>query len=210
MREVTLTWEEPSLAKTDLVELTDVVDGLTFVANLHITPEGVRQVVLPSYKEGKTADDLDKIPYVEVEQQLNDRDGDGLVVWNTHPLVCLAAKSTNIHVMSPTILESGKLYLTVRGLPDAIAAFVKMSKAFFPPANVRVTEIHSDQNGLQNALTPRQYECYELAVKHGFYNEPKAITMQALADILGIARSTYQEHLQSAEQAVLVWAGSQL
>jgi predicted DNA binding protein len=49
-----------------------------------------------------------------------------------------------------------------------------------------------------------------LAVKHGFYNEPKAITMQALADILGIARSTYQEHLQSAEQAVLVWAGSQL
>ena len=112
--------------------------------------------------------------------------------------------------MSPTILEKGKLYLTVRGLPDAIAAFVKMSKAFFPPANVRVTEIHSDQNGLQNALTPRQYECYELAVKHGFYNEPKAITMQALADILGIARSTYQEHLQSAEQAVLVWAGSQL
>ena len=40
--------------------------------------------------------------------------------------------------MSPTILENGKLYLTVRGLPDAIAAFVKMSKAFFPPANVRV------------------------------------------------------------------------
>ena len=210
MREVTLTWEEASLAKTDLVELTDVVDGLTFVANLHITPEGVRQVVLPSYKEGKTVDDLDQIPYVEVEQHLDDRNGEGLVVWNTHPLVCLAAKSTSIHVMSPTILENGKLYLTVRGLPDAIAAFVKMSKAFFPPANVRVTEIHSDQNGLQNALTPRQYECYELAVKHGFYNEPKAITMQALADILGIARSTFQEHLQSAEQAVLVWAGSQL
>ncbi|MDP6199794.1 MAG: hypothetical protein QF531_03405, partial [Candidatus Poseidonia sp.] len=94
MREVTLTWEEASLAKTDLVELTEVVEGLTFVANLHITPEGVRQVVLPSYKEGKTADDLDQIPYVEVEQHLDDRNGEGLVVWNTHPLVCLAAKST--------------------------------------------------------------------------------------------------------------------
>ena len=74
MREVTLTWEEASLAKTDLVELIDVVDGLTFVANLHITPEGVRQVVLPSYKEGKTVDDLDQIPYVEVEQHLDDRE----------------------------------------------------------------------------------------------------------------------------------------
>ena len=77
MREVTLTWEEASLAKTDLVELIDVVDGLTFVANLHITPEGVRQVVLPSYKEGKTVDDLDQIPYVEVEQHLDDRNGEG-------------------------------------------------------------------------------------------------------------------------------------
>ena len=49
-----------------------------------------------------------------------------------------------------------------------------------------------------------------LALKHGYYDEPKAITMQALADILNIARSTFQEHLQSAEQAVLIWAGEQL
>ena len=116
MREVTLTWEEASLAKTDLVELTDVVDGLTFVANLHITPEGVRQVVLPSYKEGKTADDLDQIPYVEVEQHLMTVMARARGLEHSS-LVCLAAKSTSIHVMSPTILENGKLYLTVRGCP---------------------------------------------------------------------------------------------
>lgn len=210
MREVSLTWEAASLAETDLSELNDVVDNLTFVANLLITPDGVRQVILPSFKEGKTADDLNSISYIEVEQRFSDREGEGLVVWNTHALVCLASSTGNIHVMPPTVLEGGNLTLTVRGLPDAISTFVKMSKAFFPPASVRVSDIRSHESGLEQALTPRQHECYALAIEHGFYEDPKTITMQALADLLGIARSTFQEHLQSAEQAVLVWAGSQL
>ena len=207
MREVSLTWEAASLAETDLSELNDVVDNLTFVANLLITPDGVRQVILPSFKEGKTADDLNSISYIEVEQRFSDREGEGLVVWNTHALVCLASSTGNIHVMPPTVLEEGNLTLTVRGLPDAISTFVKMSKAFFPPASVRVSDIRSHESGLEQALTPRQHECYALAIEHGFYEDPKTITMQALADLLGIARSTFQEHLQSAEQAVLVWAG---
>jgi len=33
--------------------------------------------------------------------------------------------------------------------------------------------------------------------------------MQALAEIMDIARSTYQEHLQSAEQTVLRWISEQ-
>ena len=210
MREVSLTWDEASLAQTDLAQLIVVVENLTFVANLLITPEGVRQVIIPTYKEGKTADDLNDISYLDVEQRFSDREGEGLVVWNTHALVCLASSTGNIHVMPPTILERGNLTLTVRGLPDAISTFVKMSKVFFPPANVRVSDIRSHDSGLEQALTPRQYECYALAIEHGFYQEPKAITMQALADILGIARSTFQEHLQSAEQAALVWAGTQL
>lgn len=210
MREVSLAWDEASLAQTDLAQLNEVVDSLTFVANLLITPEGVRQVIIPTYKEGKTADDLSNISYLDVEQRFSDREGEGLVVWNTHALVCLASSTGNIHVMPPTTLERGNLTLTVRGLPDANGTFVKMSKVFFPPASVRVSDIRSHENGLEQALTRRQYECYALALEHGFYQEPKAITMQALAGILGIARSTYQEHLQSAEQAVLVWAGNQL
>lgn len=210
MREVSLTWEEESLAETDLAELNEVVSDLTIVANLLITPEGVRQIVLPSYKEGKTSADLNNISYLDVEQRFSDREGEGLVVWNTHALVCLASSTGNIHVMPPTTLEGGNLTLTVRGLPDAIGTFVKMSKVFFPPASVRVSDIRSHESGLEQGLTPRQYECYALAIEHGFYQEPKAITMQAMADLLGIARSTFQEHLQSAEQAVLVWAGSQL
>ena len=40
MREVALTWNQESIQKTDLAVLNDVVEKLTFVANLLITPEG--------------------------------------------------------------------------------------------------------------------------------------------------------------------------
>ena len=210
MREVSVAWTRDSLSKTDLSELDEVVHQLTFLANLLITPEGVRQIVLPTYREGKSVDDLDSIPYIKVEQRLNDREGQALIIWNTHSLVCLASTTENIHVMPPSEYQDGTLMLTVRGIPQSIASFVKLTKVFLPPADIRVSDVRAHENGLEEALTQRQHECYALALKHGYYNEPKGITMQALADILGIARSTFQEHLQSAEQAVLVWAGDQL
>ena len=51
MREVSVAWTRESLSKTDLSELDDVVHQLTFLANLLITPEGVRQIVLPTYSQ---------------------------------------------------------------------------------------------------------------------------------------------------------------
>ena len=210
MREVALTWNKESITKTDLAVLDEVVEQLTFVANLLITPEGVRQIILPTYHEGKSAEDLENIPYITVEQRLNERESEALIIWNTHSLVCLASTTENIHVMPPIEFDNGTLTISLRGIPQAISSFVKLSKMFLHPADIRVSDVRAYENGLEQALTPRQYECYGLALKHGYYEEPKAITMQALADILGIARSTFQEHLQSAEQAVLIWAGEQL
>ena len=210
MREVSVTWTRDSLAETDLSMLDAILERLTFVANLLITPEGVRQIIIPVYKEGKSVDDLGALPYIEVEQRLNERESEAVVVWNTHALVCLASTTENIHVIPPAEYHDGSLTLTLRGIPKAVSSFVKLSKVFLAPAEIRVSDVRSQENGLQAALTARQYECYALALKHGYYQEPKAITMQALADILDIARSTFQEHLQAAEQAVLLWAGDQI
>ena len=52
MREVSVTWTRDSLAETDLSLLDGILEQLTFVANLLITPEGVRQIIVPVYREG--------------------------------------------------------------------------------------------------------------------------------------------------------------
>ena len=208
MREVTVSWDREALADTDLGLLDDVVQRLSFIGNLLITPEGIRQIILPVYREGKSLEDLETIPYLTVEQEVNEREGGALVVWNSHALVCLASTTENIYIMLE--YEDGTLTLTFRGLAKAISSFVKLSKVVLPPAEIRVRNILEEGNSLTDVLTQRQHECYGLAIEHGYYNEPKSITIQALADVLGIARSTYQEHLQTAEIEVLKWAGQQI
>ncbi|MCL7416882.1 MAG: helix-turn-helix domain-containing protein, partial [Halalkalicoccus sp.] len=41
------------------------------------------------------------------------------------------------------------------------------------------------------------------ALTRGYYNWPRAITNEALAEELGISRATLQEHLRKAEHALL-------
>ena len=209
MREVTLSWERDALAHTSLAQLDEVVERLAIMGNLLITSEGVRQIVVPVYRDGKGVEDLANIDFIDVEEQVNERDSDALVVWNTHPLVCLASATENVHVLVPSEFVDGGIDITIRGLPKAVADFVRLSKAFIPPGNVKVRDITDQKDTLAELLTQRQHECFKLAAQYGYYEEPKAITMQALAEIMDIARSTYQEHLQSAEQAVLRWVSQQ-
>jgi predicted DNA binding protein len=209
MREVSMTWDRESLKDTDLGGLDPIVNRLVVMGNLLISDEGTRQIILPEYKEGKSAEDLNKLKFFNVEQHVNERDSTALIVWNDHPLVCMAATNENIHVLVPTEYHEGALTLTARGLPKSIADFVRASKMFFPPASINVRDVIEERAGLSDVLTPRQFECFQLAVKHGFYNEPKEITLQGLSQVMDIARSTFQEHLQSAEQTVLRWVGEQ-
>ena len=54
-----------------------------------------------------------------------------------------------------------------------------------------------------NDLSVRQREAFRLARDRGSYEYPRAVTADTLADELGIARSTYLEHLHKAERKLL-------
>jgi predicted DNA binding protein len=52
-------------------------------------------------------------------------------------------------------------------------------------------------------LTDRQMEAFDLACSSGYYEEPKEITLEELANNLGISESTYAELLRKAERKLL-------
>ena len=52
-------------------------------------------------------------------------------------------------------------------------------------------------------LTPRQREAFWLARDRGYYAYPRGTTARALADELGVSKTTYLEHLRKAEAALL-------
>lgn len=210
MREVTMAWNRADLAGTPMADLDDIVQRLSITGNLLINSEGVRQLLAPVYREGKGVDDLGALPFLEVEQVLNKNGGDALVAFNTHPLVRLATTTENIHILVPCLYEDGGFTLTIRGLPDAVARFVRLSKTLIPPSTVTVQHLEKKLEGFKDHLTPRQLECFLLAAQHGYYDDPKRITMQGLAEVKGIARSTFQEHLNMAEQTALKWVAEQM
>jgi len=205
-----MAWNRADLAGTPMAALDDIVQRLSITGNLLINSEGVRQLLAPVYREGKGVDDLGALPFLEVEQVLNKNGGDALVAFNTHPLVRLATTTENIHILVPCLYEDGGFTLTIRGLPDAVARFVRLSKTLIPPSTVTVQHLEKKLEGFKDHLTPRQLECFMLAAQHGYYDDPKRITMQGLAEVKGIARSTFQEHLNMAEQTALKWVAEQM
>jgi predicted DNA binding protein len=58
--------------------------------------------------------------------------------------------------------------------------------------SIGLISIHPD-------LTEKQRRALQLAVQHGYYAFPRKITLEKLAQIMGVSFSTYQAHLAKAE-----------
>lgn len=52
-------------------------------------------------------------------------------------------------------------------------------------------------------LSPKQKEAIELAVKHGYYEYPRQITLEKLSEIAKVRRQTFQENLRRAERKLI-------
>jgi predicted DNA binding protein len=52
-------------------------------------------------------------------------------------------------------------------------------------------------------LTDKQREAIDLAIKHGYYNSPRKISVQELAKISGLSFSTFQVHLRKSEEKLI-------
>ena len=65
MREVTLRWERASLAATSMGALDNIVQRITIMGNILINEEGIRQIMLPEFREGMGPNDLNDIDFLD-------------------------------------------------------------------------------------------------------------------------------------------------
>jgi len=56
---------------------------------------------------------------------------------------------------------------------------------------------------VQPKLTNKQKKALELAIKYGYYEYPRKISLEKLAKMMNLSYSTYQAHLRKAEQKLL-------
>jgi predicted DNA binding protein len=60
-----------------------------------------------------------------------------------------------------------------------------------------------DLKSAKEMLTPKQLEVFRLACDYGYYDMPKRITIEELAERTGLSPSTLAEHLRKAETRLL-------
>lgn len=77
-------------------------------------------------------------------------------------------------------------------------------------ADITVTGITTIQSESMHAgekreqrLSPRQREALELARARGYYEWPRGVSIQELADEIGVSKTTFLEHLRRAESKLL-------
>ncbi|MDL0126767.1 helix-turn-helix domain-containing protein [Halobacterium salinarum] len=124
------------------------------------------------------------------------------------PCVCLGAHDTPVNRYRA---RDGELQIVFHGREfDTVQAIVGELRAEF--ADIDIQRLVRAPTGTaaqdtafvdRGQLTDRQLEVLTTAYEAGYFERPRGATAQALADDLGIAPSTFTEHLLAAQRKLL-------
>ena len=147
MREVHLGWNSDTIERSEFKFVVEICDYFEVIAHLEITPKGVRQLVRVKFQADKNPNDLENIPFLEVEGPLTPHplpdDGEEgiMVIWNRHPISIAAIGFEGLHIIPPYTIDQQGLNVTIRGLAEKISGFLKTVRILFPPDSVKVEVI---------------------------------------------------------------------
>lgn len=71
--------------------------------------------------------------------------------------------------------------------------------------NRQITPSTTEWHELLSSIPDRQREFLTLALEHGYFEIPRQITLQELAEKMGITKTTASNHLRKAEQQVMTF-----
>ena len=177
MREIHLKWTAETVANSEYAPIAKIAHSLEVLGHLDIGEKGIRQLILPTFCEGKGVQDLNDVPFLTVESELGGGQSGYLVVWNSHPLSIAAIHFSDIHIMPPYTYGGDGITLTVRGVPAGVSNFLKICRQLLPPDVVKVVEMGDNKSMIESILTPRQIECVKVAASSGYYDHPKQIKL---------------------------------
>ena len=108
----------------------------------------------------------------------------------------------NMLISLPLYLSPEKFIVSFLGTSDSIKAYLNLLKSFEISYKAAIQTPDQFQGDL-SCLTNRQKEVMLAARKFGYYDYPRRISSQELAEKLGISKSTMLEHLRKAEKRMI-------
>lgn len=103
-------------------------------------------------------------------------------------------------VMSFSESRSRKLFQALKEEGRTVELLQKRTLNVQPLLNTKSIAVPA----LLSGFTDRQVDALLLAARHGLYDSPKKTTAAAIADSVGLSRSTFEEHLRKAENRLVL------
>ena len=120
-----------------------------------------------------------------------------------HTLLMLAQKYALIIETPLTFTERGGLRTTMVGTHETLRKVLEETPDDVTFSVEQAGQYAPNNRDVVSRLTDRQYEVFETAVDLGYYEVPRRATHDDIADTLGCAASTVDEHLRKAEANLL-------
>ena len=115
-------------------------------------------------------------------------------------------------VFQPVIVEEGYILIAVMspnpaGL-NAFNEFTKHMRQVVPADDFKLLHVGDYQPELRlkaraKSLTPRQQEVLKMAIAMGYYNDPRAVTLEDLSEAFGVSKAAVHKRMQMAENALI-------
>lgn len=118
-------------------------------------------------------------------------------------LMALAQKYALIIDTPLKYTDQGGLRTTIVGTHEMLRHALSETPDSVKFAVEQAGQYSPDREDILSILTERQLEVFRTAVEEGYYEIPRQATHEDIADALGCAPSTVDEHLRKAESRVL-------
>jgi hypothetical protein len=118
-------------------------------------------------------------------------------------LMALAQKYALIIDTPLKYTEQGGLRTTIVGTHEMLRQALEETPDGVRFAVEQAGQYSPDREDILSILTERQHEVFKTAIEEGYYEIPREATHEDIAESLGCAPSTVDEHLRKAESRVL-------
>ena len=104
---------------------------------------------------------------------------------------------------TPLMIAEDKFVVSVIGNKDGLKKVLEVIKMVGKPENIIVQSSTYQEHNILSCLTDRQKEIILKAKKYGYYDYPRRINGDQLAQSVGISKAVTIEHLRKAEARIM-------
>jgi len=209
MRRLVLELDTEDVVKfLDDVDL-DKLESMEVLTFLNEAPDEFAIVCRVRFKDPSTRiSEVIKDPSAEVQVLSRDRDGSCIVFMKSRPRGTMRGSASWNHaggyLTTPYEIRGGKVKITFLGQPKQIRAFLKMVDRVGVKYKVELlTDARFSADSPISRLTDKQREVLVTAYSLGYYDIPRRIDTDDLAQKLKIRNPTFVMHRRKAERAIL-------